>query len=309
MSFSTALENELAQRKSPSHEVFSELRNYPARQSAGSEITMSSYRASRQPLNHPATEQLHGKSVAQQVRIIMADRCRFLCEFPPRRVMDDRCDRVVGIYSELKSLKFDLGVVTSFGLKHAMALLESWKKRDLARKTIYNRWSTLRTWALTINKHGMLGPLEEHWPEFEQACKPTIGYRILTSEQLLDRTDFLREQKDKTAYFVDRLTREVGMSREQALELSRDAVEGVVQGDDIVRIGNGASVHVFKQMGRHRELMIETSEFMSGRHREKLCWTGLTLKEGIAKFSVRMSYVTRSRFPDAPKVVAQESAA
>ncbi|MDO8250246.1 MAG: hypothetical protein Q7T78_11080 [Rhodoferax sp.] len=305
MSLSTELLDEFARRPTPKNEVFGDRRHDPRPPKAATNIFTTSQSAGHAPLSHPVERKLQGKSLAEQVRIIMADRNHFLREFPPRRVMDDRCNRVISIYAELQNLKYDIHIVTSFCLKHALALLESWKARNLARSTISNRWSTLRAWSLTINKHGMLGPLEEHWPQFEQAAKPVVGNIFLSEEQLQERSDFLGKQNDKTAYFVDRLHREVGLSREQALELDREAIEGIALGDDILRSGKGVGVRVYKAMAKHRELMSEAAQFMVSRNRKKLGWPELSIHDALAKYSVRLSYVNRTRFPDAPRVAVE----
>jgi hypothetical protein len=251
----------------------------------------------RAPLSHPVADQLQGKAIAEQVKLVMADRCRFLGEFPSRRVMQDRCERIITAYTELRAMGFQISDVTTFGLKHARALLESWKTRDLAKKTIYNRWSALRGWAIILGKHGMLGSVEEYWPEFNQAAAPTAGARVLTPVQLQIRSDFLGGKSDKTAYLVDRLAREAGMVREDALEMEFAAAQAIAQGHDVLRCGNGASVHVYKEMSKHQDLLQEAADFMGSRNRTKLGWPGLSSHDAIAKYSVRMSYVTRCLFP------------
>lgn len=302
MTLSTALSQEFARRSAAAHQG-----HYKANSNVGTEREAISYSSVRAPLSHPVVEKLAGKRTKDQIRIVIVDRCQFLGEFPARRVLDDRCTRVEYIYKDLAALNYDMPLVTSFGLKHAMALLENWKSRKLARKTIYNRWCSLRSWTLTLNKQGMIGPLQEHWPEFEQDSKPTVGYRILTPEQIQERSDYLKEQKDKTVYLVDRLHREVGMARDQALELNIDAVRGIAMGDDVLRCGHGASGRIIKDMGLHQELMREAANFMASRNREKLAWTGLTTKESLAKYSLRMSYINRTRYADAPKATAEVS--
>lgn len=251
----------------------------------------------RAPLSHPIAEQLQGRAIAEQVKLVLADRCRFLGEFPSRRVMQDRCERIVTSYSELKTMGFQITEVTSFGLKHARALLESWKTRGLANKTIYNRWSALRGWVIALGKHGMLGTIEEYWPDFNSETKPTTSARQLTPEQLQERSDYLASKSDKTAYLVDRLAREVGMVREDALEMEHIAALAVAQGHGVLRCGNGASARVYTKISEHQRLFKEAADFMTERKREKLSWPGLSNHEAIAKYTFRLSYVTRTLFP------------
>lgn len=230
----------------------------------------------------------------------MTDRARFLDEVPSRRVMKERCKRITAVYRELHAMGFHVTDVTTFGLKHARALLERWKSKDLSRKTIGNRWSALRNWAIALNKHGMLGSVNEYWPDFggtTASVEPVTASRVLLPAQIKERSDFLLERSDKTAYLIDRLTREVDMTRVDALEIELVAAQGVVFGQDVMRCGNGASVRVYRNMAQHRDLMQEVVEFMVGRNREKLGWPGLDIEAAIAKYSLRMSYVNRCMFP------------
>lgn len=311
MSLSTELRESNGQKAAQTNHVrmLNDVNLYPERTKSTPYFFTAGNSVERAPLSHPATDQLMGKSLAEQVMILLVDRCRFLGEFPSRRLLEDRAARITNIYLELKALKYDLPLVTSFGLKHAMVLLESWKMRNLAKNTIYNRWGALRGWVLLLNKNGMLGSIEEHWPEYLQPRKPTVGYRILSDEQIQERSEFLKGQNDKTAYIVERLHREVGMRREQALELPLLAIQAVAHGENIMRVGHGASAYVLSDMAKHQELMVEAQEFMASRSRTKLGWPELSMTDAIAKYSVRLSYVNRSQFGSAPKATAQESAA
>lgn len=310
MSPSTSMFDALGQRvghasTAPVHSTYTSAntqrpvsQSYPSRQSHGGQA--------RAPLNHPVADKLLGQSIPVQVKLVIVDRCHFLGEFPSRRVLEHRCEVIVTVYNELQGMGFSIRDVTSFGLKHARALLELWKSRDLAKKTIYNRWSALRGWSIALGKHGMLGTIDEYWPEFSVPSTPTAGYRVLTAEQLRERSDFLGKQGDKTACLVDRLARDAGMSREDALEMEFSAAQGIAHGHDVLRCGNGASVRTYKGMGQHQALMKEAADFMSSRKRSKLGWPGLSSQDAIAKYSVRLSYVTRCLFPKDDKV-AQES--
>lgn len=251
----------------------------------------------RTPLSHPVADKLKGQPVAEQIKLVMVDRCRFLGQFPARRVMQDRCERIITAYSELRTMGYQITDVTTFGLKHARALLDSWKSRGLAKKTIYNRWGTLRSWAIVIGKPGMLGSIDQYWPDFNLPAAQTSGHRVLLAEQLQARSGYLKTQSDKTAYLVDRLAREVGMVREAALEIELMAAQGIALGHDILRCGNGASVRIYKNMREHRELLQEVVEFMSSRKRTKLAWPGLTSYDAVTKYRDRMFYVTRKMFP------------
>ena len=252
------------------------------------------------PLSYPVAEKLAGQPIAEQVSLVMSDRARFLGEFPSRRVMQERCKRITPVYRELDAMGFQVTDVTTFDLKQARALLERWKSNGLSKKTIYNRWNALRSWAIALNKHGMLGSIEEYWPDFggtAASVETASASRVLSPVQIKERSDFLREHSDKTAYLIDRLTREAEMSRVDALEIELVAAQGVAFGQDMLRCGNGASVRVYWHMAQHRALMQEVVDFMAGRNRLKLGWPDLDIEAAIAKYSLRMSYVNRCMFP------------
>ena len=165
-------------------------------------------------MRHPLADQLQGRAVLDQIKYVLVDRCQFLGKHLGSRVMEDRCTRVSTAYAELQAMGFKFSDVTTFGLRHAKALLASWQAKGLARKTIYNRWSSLRSWSMALNKHGMLGPLEQWWPAYKQPQADQNLARELSTAQLQARSDWLRGKSDQTAYLVDRLTREAGLSRD-----------------------------------------------------------------------------------------------
>jgi hypothetical protein len=248
-----------------------------------------------------------GASVADQIKHVLADHSQSKGESLPKRVMQDRQDRMVKIYSELSGCGFKFDDVTSFGLRHAKTLLTKWQAQGLTKKTIYNRWTTLRSWSVTLQKFGMLGTIEDVWPEFRQTegRQQKQKVREFTPELLQARSDFLRSNHDKTAYFVDRLTREFMMTREHALQLDLPQVLLVARGQPFVRAGNGGTAKTYQIAGtRWWELFAEAAEFMQERHREKLGWPHVEGTEAIAKYALRMSYVSRTLFSKGNKAAA-----
>ncbi len=238
-------------------------------------------------------------SVADQIKHVLADHSQAKGESLAKRIMQDRQDRMVSIYGELIACGFKFDDVTTFGLRHANALLAKWQTQGLTKKTIYNRWTTLRSWAVTLQKFGMLGTIEDVWPEFRQTDgrQQKQSVRDFTSEQLQERSDFLRSNRDKTAYFVDRLSREFSMTREHALELDLAQVLLAAKGQNFVRAGQGGNARTYPVSGVHWwELFAEAAEFMQDRNREKLGWPHVEGTDAIAKYALRMSYVNRTLF-------------
>lgn len=261
------------------------------------EEPMSGVAATQFGARIPEQVSLAGLSINEQVKAVMAARNRFLGQISSRKVFQDRCERINTFYNELRRMGYQVETVSTFGLKHARALLASWRQRDLSKKTIYNRWGDLRTWTLALNKHGMLGSIEEFWPDFNAASTASKQYRTFTAEQIRERSEFLRAASDQTAYFVDRLSREVGMVRQEALEMELPAAAGIASGNGLLRCGHGASARTYKDMAQHQPLFAELVAFMSSRNRKTLGWTDMPIDEAIQKFADRMVYVNRKLFP------------
>lgn len=237
---------------------------------------------------------------ADQIRAVLADYYQSVGGSLEKRVMADRVKRMVNIYTELAICGSTLNDVTSFGLRHAKILLAKWKTQGLTKKTIYNRWSTLRGWSVILNKRGMLGTIDDVWPEFRQG-EPAQPATCLTPEQVQIRSDFLRSKPDQTTYLVDRLCREVNMTREHALQLDLAQVLLVSKGQPFVRAGHGANSRTYAMVLESWELFGEAARFMKSRHREKLGWPHIEGTEAIAKFAQRMAYVTRTLFVEGRK--------
>lgn len=260
-----------------------------------------SLRASKVP-GHIPHHKVSGKQIAELVRPVLIERCRFLHQFPSRSVMTHRCEVIVTAYLDLQSNGFDVRDIRTFSLRHAKALLKIWKSRGLANTTIYNRWSALRSWSLALCKHGMLSRIEEYWPEFTRVEQGKQGYRVYSVDEVQARSDFLGQQTDKTAYLVDRLTRELQMTRQIAFEIELDAVSAVVHGESILRVGVGAKRQAFMAMDEHKSLMLELRDFMRARNRKTLAWTGLDLDGAVQKYALRLSYVNRTLLKGKPRV-------
>jgi hypothetical protein len=238
-----------------------------------------------------------GESIEVQVMRILSNRAQLLKEHPSRRVMSDRCLRITTCYQDLKGLGFAINDVTVFGLKHAKVLLASWRERGLTRQTIYKRWSALRSWSLVLNKHGMLGPLKELWPELNlDASRKQNSSRTLTKEQIQIKSDWLREKGDKTAYLVDRLCREVGLTRENALLIDRVQVLAITKGQPFLTCGQGLTTTTYTTIATHWRLFNEVLDHMVERNRPGLGWTGLEIHDSIHKYALQMSYASRCLF-------------
>ena len=238
------------------------------------------------------------ESFSEQIRPVFANYHRFLGTTPSRRVVDRKVEELAGYYKDLKRLGFEVVDVTSFGLKHAKALLGLWQTKGCASNTVYCRWSFLRSWSRVLGKHGMLPALRELQPEYMSGAGPEPRSRALTLHQVQARSDYLATKADKTVYLVDRLVREIDITREQALEIELDAVQQVVVSDaTILRVGTGSQRKNVQHIRLHMPLMTELRDFMLQRNRKALGWSDLDIDAALQKYTLRLAYVTRKLFP------------
>lgn len=238
------------------------------------------------------------ESFSEQIRPVLANFHRFLGSTPSRRVVDRKVEELAGYYKDLKRLGFEVKDVTTFGLKHAKALLSLWQSKGCATNTVYCRWSFLRSWSRVLGKHGMLPALKELQPDYMRAAGPEPRSRTLTIHQVQARSDYLATKADKTVYLVDRLVREIEITREQALEIELDALQLVVQGDAIIlRVGTGSQRKNVQHIRLHMPLITEVRDFMVQRNRKTLAWGDLDIDAALQKYTLRLSYVNRILFP------------
>lgn len=238
-----------------------------------------------------------------QVRTVLTNYYRFIGDTPRRRALDQQVKLLTRHYEELRELGYDIKDVTTFGLRHANALLAKWMTGGCGSNTVYCRWSSLRSWSRALGKNGMLGSIQELHPGFNRhESKPKNPFRMLTIEQVKQRSDLLRSKPDLTHYFVDRLTREVGITREEALQIEYDSLQEVIEGGTpALRAGVGNRRAYISSISVHLPLLTEIRDFMKQRNRETLSWSDLDLDAALQKYSLRLSYVTRTLFPDASR--------
>ncbi len=234
----------------------------------------------------------------EQIRTALTNHHRFIGSTPSRASVKNRVVLLTSFYKELQAGGFDIQDVTKFSLRHAKALLEIWNTKGCAANTLYVRWSVLRTWSRVLKKQGMIGPLTDFEPDFDRHAQTLKGYRALSVDELATRSDFLRTKPDLTHYLVDRITREIKVTREIAFQFAFDAVQGVVEGGNTrLRVGLGNQQKNIPHIQDHRELMLEVRDFMQARNRKTLAWSGLDLDAAIQKYALRMAYVNRTIFP------------
>lgn len=245
----------------------------------------------------PATTRLAGHSYSVQIRSALTNYYRFIGQIPSRKSLDRQVKQISRHYEDLQKLGFDIQDVTTFGLKHAKALLAKWQGKQSAPNTVYVSWSGLRTWSRVLGKHGMLGQLKDLQPEFDRRPDPSKSNRVLDCYQLAHRSQYLQSKADLTVYLVDRLCRELGLTREEALQVELDAVKAVVEGKAaVLRVGMGGEQKSVPQAQHNLALCTEIRDFMVSRNRKTLAWSHLDLDAALQKYTLRLAYVTKTLF-------------
>lgn len=218
-----------------------------------------------------------GQSYAVQIRSVMTHHYRYLGQSPFRASLDRQVKQLTVHYKDLRGLGFDIQDVTTFGLRHAKALLAKWQSNKCAPTTIYPRWSVLRTWSRALGKHGMLGTLTDLLPGFDRRPEPGSSYRVLTIDQLSARSAYLESKPDLTAYFVDRLCRDLALTRESALQVELHDVKAAVEaGATVLRIGMGNARQNIPVSQVHLPLLIQLRDFLAAATARRLpgaTWT------------------------------------
>lgn len=245
------------------------------------------------------TTQVTVQQLPVQVKSAFTNHYRFIGQIPSRKSLERQVKQVSGYYQELKKLGFDIQDVTTFGLKHAKALLSKWQVNECAPNTLYARWSGLRTWSRVLGKHGMLGKITDVQPEFNRSLKPVNGNQVLSLEQVKTRSEFLKTKADATVYLVDQLCRVIGLTREEALQVELDELNAVVNGGAMVfHVGLGNNRKNVPASGAYLALFTQIRDFIVSRNRKTLAWSDLDLDASLQKYALRLSYVTRTLFPE-----------
>lgn len=241
-----------------------------------------------------------------QIRAVLTNYHRFIGNTPSRASLKSRVQLLSSFYRVLKTSGYDIEDVTKFSLRHAKALLIIWNVRGCAPNTLYVRWSVIRNWTRTLSKHGMVGPLTDYVSGFTRNAETVQGYRVFSDDEVAARSIFLHTKSDLTHYLVDRITREMKVTREVAFEFEIDAVQTVLSGGTSLRVGMGSQQKHIPHARDHLELLVEARDFMLARNRKTLAWTGFDLDAAIQKYALRMAYVNRTIFPTATVATTQQ---
>lgn len=261
----------------------------------------------------PITSPLVGQSHSAQIRGALTNYYRYIGQIPSSKSLDRQVKQLCVHYQDLQKIGFDIKDVTTFGLKHAKALLAKWQGKQSAPNTVYVRWSGLRTWSRVLGKDGMLGQLKDLQPGFDRRLDPSKSNRVLDCYQLAHRSQYLKSKPDLTVYLVDRLCRELDLTREEALQVELDAVRAVVDGKAaVVRVGTGGELKNVPHAQHNLALCTEIRDFLLSRNRKALAWSHLGLEAALQKYTLRLAYVTKTLFGEnkrGSQVTTQEGGA
>jgi PAS domain-containing protein len=254
-----------------------------------------------QSKTHPAPSAEQSHKIAQAVQALMA---RHNAERPlplrrRRAAVTARSVEVARAIRQAWQLGYRIQRVENLRPIHCTQLLEAWRQRELSRATVARRWDALRDFCDAVGKPGMLQRLEAFWPEEPTAKVSIVPPRRQTLSSISDETyrQILGRLDDtRPVYWVLRLERELGLTREEAL-LTNLVVASV-------RCSTGNLLPVSKAGGlegrvveirsdEQRELVAAAVRFLKRCERERLCWRLLSSEEAIAKVKNALSYQLR----------------
>lgn len=202
-----------------------------------------------------------------------------------------RCKRLARMYRELAAAGSPLEDISQLGERHATLLLRRWRERRRAASTIRSDWSILRVWCEALGKPGCVKLLREYWtdaPRASSARDPAVPPRHGDSVLL----EALREDRDRTHYFVERLCKALRLSVQEALlfpvTAPTRAAKDTASARKLQAAMNAAGPEV-------DELLRDAAAFLAAADRPALIWPHLELAQAMRRHENRLAYLRRKR--------------
>lgn len=252
------------------------------------------------PLTHAAPSTEKARKIATAVRGLMArhNAQRRPYERMTQATVKMKSAEVARAISEAWQLGYRIHRVENLRPVHCAQLLDAWQRRDLARATVARRWDALRDFCNAVGKPGMLQRLDAVWPKESADAATRIKSRRRTLSDLSEqeyREVLGRLRPTRPIYWVLRLERELGLTREEALMTNLVvAIHRSTGGAMPVSRSGGQQARVVEiATVEQGDLLDGTLRFLKHCGREQLCWSILTAEEGIAKVKNALSYQLR----------------
>jgi hypothetical protein len=178
-----------------------------------------------------------------------------------------------------------------FREKHARLLLAYWRE-CCSPATIHLYWSRVLTLTHVLGKVGMVGHLEQYWPDAPPAKTAKRDARTQDATLNDDQLTELMRKRDLTHWFVQRLHQELGLSFAEAMKFDRgaaaDRLHRRVIVDDRFR-----RREVRLQDETQVALVQQVVDFLTKTGRRELKWPVIGLDKAVRKHENRVAYLRR----------------
>jgi hypothetical protein len=226
-----------------------------------------------------------------QIAAVLANSSRRIGSNDRVDLITLRCKRLARMYRELASAGARLADVKQIEERHAKLLLGRWRERKRSPATIRSDWSILRVWCEALGRPDCIKTLREYWPEAPRSGKegaPTTAPRHRDAPLLAA----LRQDRDRTHYFVERLCQALRLSVQEALLFPVPEPYKAPRNSAFAR-----KLHAAMTLSpvAVTELLAEAAAFLSEQDRPALIWPGLQLAQAMRRHENRLAYLRRMR--------------
>lgn len=220
----------------------------------------------------------------------------------PRREDDtgvvERYRAIARLYGQLGERGYHLNNARGLKERHVRVLLQLWREQGKKPSTIRSRWSILRMWMLALGRAGVIGPIEQYWPDIpKQEDGTAIGGnprdKVLSEAQMTE----LMRASDLTHWYVECLHQELGLTVQEALAFDSQMATKALTGRMMVRSSSGEGGWMVAASSQAQVTLVQKVEtFMAERGRGHLMWPNMTLSSALKRHYNRLAYLRR-KFP------------
>jgi len=207
------------------------------------------------------------------------------------RAQNERYCDILRMYEDLAKAGYKLQQADGLRDRHVKVLLQLWRARAKPT-TVRKQWAILRQWMLVLGRPGMMGPIEQYWPDIPPRERKAAGEnprdKTLTEAQMTE----LMRARDLTHWYVERLRRELQLTVEEALHFDKVLAANCLEGRLVLQsVATGQWRTV--QIKDHASLMLvqDVQAFIAQRGRKRLMWPDMTPAAALKRHQNRLSYL------------------
>lgn len=261
---------------------------------------------------------LEGRPLAVQIATLLRAHSTFSCRETVGendRAQQARYREICRIYEDLAAAGYKLQQADGLRERHVKVLLQRWQDQHKKPATVRKRWSILRVWMLALGRPGMIGTIEQYWPDIPQPQRAgkAVGQnprdKRLTEAQMTE----LMRARDLTHWYVERLHRELGLTIEEALHFDQALAANCLEGRLVLRSVATGSWRTVEIKNQEALLLVQAVQsFIAERGRKRLMWSDVTPAAALKRHQNRVAYLrakSDGENPRADAVLADTAAA